>query len=168
LDILGAHARGVLVKSTTTLEGETDPHDFRDLDFEFETGSNTFHIWWPQKLVHKIDENSPLWNVQPETLSQSSFEIIFILEGYVGCNAMDFQARTSFRSHEIIWGQGFTSLVEPMEYTGRHHVNLRYLDSTVPVYYPLKISDNNIRQVKRSQLDTNSRSTQTNRNHVVG
>ena len=34
-------------------------------------------------MVHRIDEESPLWRMSPQDLQNSSFEIIVVLEGIV-------------------------------------------------------------------------------------
>ena len=46
-----------------------------------ELDSEYFFFAWPMKIVHHIDENSPLWNLSAEHLISGHFEIIVIFEG---------------------------------------------------------------------------------------
>jgi len=45
-----------------------------------ETGDDFFFLGWPVKVVHHIDETSPLWELSPEALLMAGLEIIVILE----------------------------------------------------------------------------------------
>ena len=48
------------------------------------TYANNFFIQvTPLIITHVIDENSPLWNMSAEDLTEDEFEIVVILEGMV-------------------------------------------------------------------------------------
>ena len=53
----------------------------------------------------RIDEDSPLWQIGPQDLPKARFEIILILEGIIEATGNTTQARTSYLSDEILWGQ---------------------------------------------------------------
>lgn len=55
----------------------------------------------------RIDEDSPLWQIGPQDLPKARFEIILILEGIIEATGNTTQARTSYLSDEILWGQRF-------------------------------------------------------------
>ena len=55
----------------------------------------------------RIDEDSPLWHIGPQDLPKQKFEIILILEGIIEATGNTTQARTSYLSDEILWGQRF-------------------------------------------------------------
>ena len=63
-------------------------------------GSNIF-------FLIRIDEDSPLWHIGPQDLPKQKFEIILILEGIIEATGNTTQARTSYLSDEILWGQRF-------------------------------------------------------------
>ena len=63
-------------------------------------GSNIF-------FFIRIDEDSPLWHIGPQDLPKQKFEIILILEGIIEATGNTTQARTSYLSDEILWGQRF-------------------------------------------------------------
>jgi len=45
-----------------------------------EMSDDFFFLAWPMKVVHHIDETSPLWELSPEALLMAGLEIIVILE----------------------------------------------------------------------------------------
>jgi len=45
-----------------------------------ETDDDFFFLAWPIKIVHHVDETSPLWELSPEALLMAGFEIIVVLE----------------------------------------------------------------------------------------
>ena len=83
--LIGVRINALLVQRTSTQRGggggghvplrqdhlrvatETDDADF-------------FFLAWPIKVVHRIDDASPLWPLSPEALLMSGVEIIVILE----------------------------------------------------------------------------------------
>jgi potassium inwardly-rectifying channel subfamily J len=45
-----------------------------------EFGDDLFLLVWPMTIVHRIDEQSPLWELSPEALLLANFEIVIVLE----------------------------------------------------------------------------------------
>lgn len=57
--------------------------------------SNLFFIW-PMIVCHKINEDSPLYNMSASDILQDRFEIVVILEGCVESTGQTTQARSSY------------------------------------------------------------------------
>jgi len=58
-----------------------------------ETDDDFFFLAWPVKVVHYIDETSPLWELSPEQLLMSGFEIIVVLEACCEATGSTTQVR---------------------------------------------------------------------------
>jgi len=50
------------------------------LNISTESGDDFYFLAWPLKLVHRIDETSPLWQLSSEQLLVADFEILVVLE----------------------------------------------------------------------------------------
>lgn len=48
---------------------------------------------WPLEIVHVIDKESPLYDVDATNLAKEKFELIVIMEGTIETSSMTFQAR---------------------------------------------------------------------------
>lgn len=59
---------------------------------------------WPTLIVHKIDEESPLYELSAQDMLRERFEIVTMLEGVVESTGMTTQARSSYLPSEILWG----------------------------------------------------------------
>ena len=66
---------------------------------------------WPIIVEHRIDEDSPFWDMSADGLQQEQFELVIVLEGIVESTGMTTQARTSYLPSEILWGHRFERLV---------------------------------------------------------
>ena len=89
---------------------------------------NHLLLIWPTVIAHKIDENSPFFEMGPKDLLRSRFELIVILDGIVGETARHVQVRTSYLPNEMCWGHNFDN--EVMSYIA---------DSGLYLCKPLKI-----------------------------
>ena len=49
---------------------------------------------WPLEIVHVIDKESPLYDVDATNLAKEKFELIVIMEGTIETSSMTFQARS--------------------------------------------------------------------------
>lgn len=78
---------------------------------------------WPTLIVHKIDEDSPLFEISAQDLIKDRFEIVTMLEGVVESTGMTTQARSSYLPSEILWGHRFESVVTFKRETGEYEVN---------------------------------------------
>jgi len=66
-----------------------------------ETDDDFFFLAWPIKIVHHIDDASPLWDLSPEALLVSGFEIVVILEACCEATGATTQVQCRLYLH---WG----------------------------------------------------------------
>ena len=119
-----SHVRAYLYRSIKTKEGRVIPfyheslqvgHDHRKYDPDV-TPDRLF-LLFPVTVVHIIDEKSPFYEIGPEELSHSDWEVVIILEGIVEATGCTVQARTSYLGDEIIWGHDFIDIFEPSDWS---------------------------------------------------
>ena len=65
------------------VSGETIPYQLSDLDIttEIDGENDRVLILWPVTISHKIDEDSPLYDMNPRDILSSQFEVLVTLEG---------------------------------------------------------------------------------------
>ena len=107
--LLEAHVRMLFVQKEVTDEGEVIPYYQFDLECgsEIDGTNDRVFMFWPTTLCHKIDEDSPLYELNPRDLLQSQFEVIATLEGVTEETGNTIQVRTSYLPNEILWGHHF-------------------------------------------------------------
>ncbi|XP_023343757.1 inward rectifier potassium channel irk-1 [Eurytemora carolleeae] len=107
--LLEAHVSGHMVKRELTQEGEIIPYHLQRMEFgaELDGSQDYFQMFWPTILSHKIDQESPLWDVSPRTLNSSIFEIVLTMEGTTPETGNTIQVRTSYLPNEVLWGYRF-------------------------------------------------------------
>ena len=62
---------------------------------------------WPVTISHKIDEDSPFFEMSPRELLSEQFEVIVTLEGVTEETGNTVQARTSYLPNEMLWGHHY-------------------------------------------------------------
>ncbi|EAT39257.1 AAEL008928-PA [Aedes aegypti] len=135
--IIGASIRAQLIRTRTTKEGEILSQYQTELDVGADgCGSDLFFIW-PQIVVHKINENSPMYNMCASDLLQDRFEIVVILEGTVESTGQSTQARSSYVNSEILWGHRFEPVVFYNKDNQGYEINYSKFDETQQVDTPL-------------------------------
>ncbi|XP_060523122.1 ATP-sensitive inward rectifier potassium channel 11-like isoform X3 [Cylas formicarius] len=139
--IIEAHVRAQLIKHKVTKEGEHLPFFQTELKVRDKVGGDgeedkIFFIW-PTTIVHKIDKNSPLYNMSATDLLRERFEIVVILEGVIESTGMTTQARSSYLPSEILWGHRFKSLITFKKDSGEYEVDYALFNNTVEVDTPL-------------------------------
>jgi len=108
--LLESHVSGLMVKKEVTEEGETIPYHLEGMDFgaEIDGTEDFFQMFWPIIVSHKIDEESPLWEISARDLtSKMQFEIVLTMEGITPETGNTIQVRTSYLPNEILWGYRF-------------------------------------------------------------
>lgn len=91
-----------------TPEGEYLPLDHVDINVGFDTGTDRIFLVSPVTIVHEIDEESPFFEMDRQTLEgDPELEVVVILEGMVEATAMTTQCRSSYLASEILWGRRF-------------------------------------------------------------
>jgi hypothetical protein len=129
-------------------------------------------LFWPTTIFHEIDEDSPMYNMNPDNFKKNCddrFEIVVVLEGIVESTGMTTQARTSYLPSgeiimivisilylneffflEILWGQKFLHLLnEGVKYTA----NMELFHMTFPL---TEMTAHSAKELKGIEEDTGS------------
>ncbi|XP_013099230.1 G protein-activated inward rectifier potassium channel 3 isoform X4 [Stomoxys calcitrans] len=135
--IIGAGVRAQLIRTRSTKEGEVMTQHFTELEIGAdECGSDIFFIW-PMVIEHKIDENSPLYNMSATDLLHDKFEIVVMLEGTVESTGQSTQARSSYINTEILWGHRFDPVVVYNKDRQAYEIDYARFNETTQVDTPL-------------------------------
>ncbi|XP_016950197.1 G protein-activated inward rectifier potassium channel 3 isoform X1 [Drosophila biarmipes] len=135
--IIGAGVRAQLIRTKSTKEGEVMTQYFTELEIGTDdSGSDLFFIW-PMVIEHKIDENSPLYNLNATDMLQDKFEIVVILEGTVESTGQSTQARSSYINTEILWGHRFDPVVLYNKDLQAYEIDYARFNETTQVDTPL-------------------------------
>jgi len=134
--IVEAHVRAQLIRNKVTNEGELLPFFQQELDVKAEGSDDRLMFIWPSLILHKIDENSPLYEFSAQDIENGRFEIIVMLEGAVESSGLTTQARSSYLPSEILWGHRFESLITFKPETEEYEVDYALFDSTYEVKTP--------------------------------
>lgn len=109
--LMGITINAIIVKTKLTEEGELISCYQEKLNVTTEADNDFFFLAWPIKVMHKIDEDSPLWQMSPDDLLQADFEIIVVLEAVCEATGSTTQVRTSYLPGEIMWGYKLSPLL---------------------------------------------------------
>ena len=136
--LIGVNINALLVRKKKI---NNDSHSTVDLYQETlkiatESGDDFFFLAWPLKIVHRIDETSPLWNLSPELLLVSDFEILVVLEANCEATGATTQVRTSYLPSDILWGHVLAPLLTYQKDNGRYKVDYSQFNSVLPVDTP--------------------------------
>ncbi|XP_014090091.3 G protein-activated inward rectifier potassium channel 3 isoform X1 [Bactrocera oleae] len=135
--IIGAGVRAQLIRTRTTKEGEVMTQHFTELEISAdECGSELFFIW-PMVIEHKIDENSPFYNMSATDILQDKFELVVVLEGTVESTGQSTQARSSYVNTEILWGHRFDPVVLYNKERQAYEIDYGRFNETTQVDTPL-------------------------------
>ena len=94
-------------------------------------GDDTTLLLWPCTVAHKIDKQSPFYNMAPRDFLSAKFEIIVSLEGVVEPTGNSVQARSSYLPNEILWGYRFKNLMKYNKNRGIYTVDCSNLNAVV-------------------------------------
>ncbi|XP_067002182.2 ATP-sensitive inward rectifier potassium channel 12-like [Anabrus simplex] len=95
-----------------------------------------FFLLWPETVIHRIDERSPLFALSAEDLYCSDLEIVVVLEGTIESTDQRIQARYSYLPHEILWGHRFRSLMVYNKSEHNYEADYSLLNTTYKVDTP--------------------------------
>uniref|UniRef100_A0A4W4H146 ATP-sensitive inward rectifier potassium channel 14 n=1 Tax=Electrophorus electricus TaxID=8005 RepID=A0A4W4H146_ELEEL len=130
--LVEAHVRAQLLKPRLTPEGEFLPLEQVDINVGFDTGTDRIFLVSPVTIVHKIDEESPFFEMDRQTLeSDEELEVVVVLEGMVEATAMTTQCRSSYLASEIRWGHRFEPVL--FEKKNSYQVDYSYFNRTYEV-----------------------------------
>ncbi|KAJ7997625.1 hypothetical protein DPEC_G00214070 [Dallia pectoralis] len=132
--IISATVRMQVVMRSSTPEGEVIPLDQIDIHMDNPVGTNGLFLVAPLIISHVISTDSPLYDLAPGDLQNNDMEVIVVLEGVVETTGITTQARTSYLSEEILWGQRFVPTVSVEE--GTYAVDYSKFGNTVKVPTP--------------------------------
>ncbi|XP_029289599.1 ATP-sensitive inward rectifier potassium channel 11 [Cottoperca gobio] len=132
--IISATVRLQVVRRTATQEGEMVPVDQVDIHMDNPVGTNGIFLVSPLIICHVIDKDSPLYEMSAFDLQHEELEVVAVLEGVVETTGITMQARTSYVSEEILWGQRFVPTIS--EEDGMYAVDYSKFGNTVKVPTP--------------------------------
>ncbi|XP_012271702.1 G protein-activated inward rectifier potassium channel 4 isoform X2 [Orussus abietinus] len=135
--IIEAHVRAQMIKRKVTREGELLPFFQTELKVGGDGEEDKILFIWPTTIVHKIDEQSPLYHLSASDMLRERFEIVVILEGVIESTGMTTQARSSYLPSEILWGHRFENIITFRKETGEYEVNYTLFNNTYEVDTPL-------------------------------
>ncbi|CAD1478535.1 unnamed protein product, partial [Heterotrigona itama] len=135
--IIEAHVRAQMIKRKVTREGELLPFFQTELKVGSDGEEDKILFIWPTMIVHKIDEQSPLYHISASDMLRERFEIVVILEGVIESTGMTTQARSSYLPSEILWGHRFEHIITFKKETGEYEVNYTLFNNTYEVDTPL-------------------------------
>ena len=126
--ILEAQIKVSLVRNEITKEGNF-MRRFYDLEL-VRRESPAFSLSWT--VMHRIDENSPLYSETPESLQEKTAELIVILTGLDETISQTVHSRYSYISEEILWNMRF---VDILSFTpdGKRVMNMSHFHDVIPV-----------------------------------
>ena len=81
--IIEAHLRVQMIKERVTEEGEVIPYYQYEMDVGYDGGEDRILFIWPMTIVHKINEDSPLYTMSAKDIAQGKFEVVIMLEGVI-------------------------------------------------------------------------------------
>ncbi len=83
--LVECHVRAILVSRKVTEEGEVIPYYQTELSVgaDLEGEEEAVFFIWPTTVVHRIDEDSPFWNMSARDFVKKRYEVIITLEGIV-------------------------------------------------------------------------------------
>jgi len=111
--LVEAHVRAILISKRVTEEGEIMPYFQTELSVGTDSEGEEDEIFfiWPTTLVHKINEDSPFYNMSAKDFLKKRYEIVVILEGVIEQTGNSIQARSSYLPNEVLWGYRFVNLL---------------------------------------------------------
>lgn len=135
--IIGAAVRAQMIRSRTTKEGEILSQNQHELAVGTDGQNGNLFFIWPTTIVHKINADSPFYNLSAEDMLTERFEVVVILEGTIESTGQTTQARSSYLPQEILWGHRFEPMVMYSKERQGYEVDYSLFDSTTQVDTPL-------------------------------
>lgn len=135
--IIGANIRAQLIRSEQTKEGELNPQHVTELSIGTDSCASDLFFIWPMLVVHRIDENSPFYNLSAADMLSERFEIVVILEGTIESTGQTTQARSSYLNMEVLWGHRFLPVVSYNNDRQGYDIDYSKFNETIPVDTPL-------------------------------
>lgn len=141
--LIESHCRAILIthKKIST-EGEIISYDMQSLPITtnpfdgeneeaFEPEDRTMLIF-PTTVAHRIDKDSPFYEMGPREILAAKFELFVTLEGTVEPTGNAMQSRSSYLSNEILWAYRFKNMVSYSQSRGTYVVDCSCLNAVLP------------------------------------
>ena len=128
--IAEAHARLRVMRLETSVEGYT-LRKLYDLALVRDQHP-VFKLGWT--LMHIIDEASPLFGEDAESLKGRDVSLLLTLEGIDESTAQTMQARYMWSCDEIFWQYRFVDIMSELD--GVSHIDYSHFDEIVPLDAP--------------------------------
>ena len=109
----------------TRMEGDSRRYDQLELERKRLV---FFPLSWT--IVHPIDEKSPLYGMTREDLVEKDAEVLVLLSGIDETFSMTVHARTSYKPAEVVFGQRFVNIYNPVREDGTVSIDVRKLGAT--------------------------------------
>ncbi|XP_034934047.1 G protein-activated inward rectifier potassium channel 3-like isoform X2 [Chelonus insularis] len=135
--IIGANVRAQLIRSKTTKEGEILAHNQQELQVGTDGYNGNIFFIWPMTIIHRVNAESPFYNMTAEDMLTERFEVVVILEGTIESTGQTTQARSSYLPQEILWGHRFEPMVSYSKERQGYEVDHSLFNSTSQVDTPL-------------------------------
>lgn len=145
---------GIFVSEKVSKEGIVYPLYQQQMEFEAHQMQDRVFMMWPLILRHKINEDSPLYEMTFDQMLSNTFELIIILEGTIEATGEICQARTSYSSKDIVWGHRFVNMIDFDNDNGQWSANFEKFNATVPTPTP-KCSGKQLAEIYGASSRTN-------------
>lgn len=99
--------------------------DFHSLDLERKKVRFFPSLW---TIVHPIDDHSPLFGASPHDLFEKDAEFITSLKAFDESSGQMVYSRSSYKPHEIVWGEKFVYAAE--QRAGKTYVDVSKINAT--------------------------------------
>ena len=126
--VLDAAATVSVALQVTTREG-IQMFRFQELEL-VRSRSPLFALSWT--IMHSINEKSPLYGLDMETMLQREMEIVILLSGRDETLADTIYARHAYTPEQLVWGHRFVDVFAE-EPDGRFSIDLRRFHDTEPL-----------------------------------
>ena len=153
----------MLIRKRVFYEGEDIPFFRSKLTVNTEAEDDFFFMAWPIKILHRIDESSPLYHLSADQLVVGDFEIIVVLEGVNESSGMTTQIRTSYLPSEILWGQRLANLEAVRKDNKDVQIDYRRFHETIPI----PMADISARQLQHRRESVRSNSEHSTKTHTL-
>ena len=125
----GVNIRASCIQDVVTQEGENIPLHCQDMRVgcEIDGTNSTIPLMWPMIVSHRIDEDSPLFELDRISLQNTKLEIYIRLWGSLQGTLVSM--RTSYTPREILWGYRFKAALVREEDGNMESVSLKAINA---------------------------------------
>lgn len=118
------------LKVTTETHFRKTERNFQEdnIDEEMSLEDRTF-LLWPVNVIHRIDRDSPFYELGPKEILASRFEMVVSLEGIIESTGSSVQVRSSYLPNEILWGHRFSAIVSYKKTVGTYFIDFANLNA---------------------------------------